>query len=289
MNTSAEAQTALWQRILRSPLLRLIVLGAMMLFFMGWAQSWLDDYKASPLLNVPIQIVLGLAAIALYVAYGKLIERREVTELSTPGLVREWAIGASVGAGLYTACAMSLMLLGYYKVEGFNPIVFLLPNLAMAIKSGIFEELLFRGILHKSVEDIFGSWAAIAASSLVFGLVHFFNPAGTLGGAIYISIEAGLLLSAAYMATRRLWICMGFHMGWNYFQSAVFSGVVSGSVTEPGLLKATIQGPAWLTGGTFGMEQSIFALVYCTSAGVILLMIAIRRGHLIPPFGKRAA
>ncbi len=287
MNTSPEAQTPLWKRVLRSPLLRLIVLGTGMLFFMGWAQSWLDDYKASPLLSTLIQIVLGLSAIALYVAYAKFVERREVTELSTPGLVGEWAIGATVGAGLYTACAVSLMLLGYYKFEGFNPVVFLLPNLAMAIKSGIFEELLFRGILHKSVEDIFGSWAGIAASSLVFGLVHFFNPAGTLGGAIYISIEAGLLLSAAYMATRRLWICMGFHMGWNYFQSAVFSGVVSGSATEPGLLKATIDGPAWLTGGSFGMEQSIFALVYCTSAGVILLLIAIRRGHLMRPIWKR--
>lgn len=289
MNAYAEAQTALWQRVLRSPFVRLIVLGTMMLFFMGWAQSWLDDYKASPLLNVLIQIVLGLSAIALYVAYGKFIERREVTELSTPGLVREWAIGAMVGAGLYTACAMSLMLLGYYKIEGFNPVVFLLPNLAMAIKSGIFEELLFRGILHKSVEDMLGSWAAIAASSLVFGLVHLQNPAATLGGAIYIAIEAGLLLSAAYMVTRRLWICMGFHMGWNYFQSAVFSGVVSGSVSDPGLLKATIEGPAWLTGGAFGMEQSIFALVFCTSAGVILLAIAIRRGHLLPPVWKRKA
>lgn len=289
MNTSAEAQTAFWQRVLRSPLLRLIVLGAVMFQFMGWAQSWLDDYKASPLLSALIQIVLGLAAIALYVAYGMFVERREVAELSTPGLVREWALGAFLGASLYTACAVSLMLLGYYKIEGFNPVVFLLPNVALAIKSGIFEELLFRGILHKSVEDMFGSWAGIAASSLVFGLLHLLNPAATLGGAIYISIEAGLLLSAAYMVTRRLWICMGLHMGWNYFQSAVFSGVVSGSVTEPGLLKATIEGPAWLTGGAFGMEHSIFALVYCTSAGVILLMIAIRRGQLMRPLWQRKA
>jgi membrane protease YdiL (CAAX protease family) len=178
------------------------------------------------------------------------------------------------------------MLLGIYKVEGFNPLLFLLPNLASAIKSGIFEELIFRGVLFRSVEAMFGSWVAILVSSLAFGLLHLLNPGAMLGGAIYICIEAGLLFSAAYLVTRRLWICMGFHMAWNYFQSAVFSGVVSGAVTDPGLLKATIEGPELLTGGSFGMEHSVVALVICTTAGVILLLIAIRRGHMMPPMWK---
>jgi membrane protease YdiL (CAAX protease family) len=277
----------MWLRILQSPLTRLIVLGAAMFQFMGWAQARLEQFHDTPLLGVPIQIALGLAAIALYAAYGKFIERRDVTELSTPGLGREWVIGALIGAGLYTACAVILMALGIYKVEGLNPLAFLIPNLALAIKSGVFEELLFRGVLFRSVEAIFGSWVGILVSSLVFGLLHLLNPDATLGGAIYICIEAGLLLAAAYLVTRRLWICMGFHMAWNYFQSAVFSGVVSGAVSDPGLLKARIEGPELLTGGSFGMEHSVVALVLCTTTGVILLMIAIRRGHIMPPFWKR--
>jgi membrane protease YdiL (CAAX protease family) len=286
MNTSSEPKSALWLRILH-PLIRLIILGGGLFYFMGWAQALLEDFHDRPLLNIPIQIGLGLVAIALYYAYARFIERREVTELTTPGLAREWAIGAVCGAGLYTASAVSLMLLGIYKVEGLNPVSFMLPALALAIKSGVFEELIFRGVLHRSVETLFGSWVAILVASLAFGLIHLTNPEATLGGAIYICIEAGLLLSAAYLVTRRLWMCMGFHMAWNYFQSAVFSGVVSGAVADPGLLKATIDGPEWLTGGSFGMEHSIFALVYCTSVGVILLVIAIRRGHLMPPMWKR--
>ena len=287
MADASLAGQPLWLRILQFPLTRILVLGAVLVYFMAWAQSWLDDYHKLPMPSMAIQLVLGLAAIGLYVAWGKFIERREVAELSTPGLGREWAIGALCGAGLYTASAVVLMLLGIYKVEGLNPWLFLLPNLALAIKSGIFEELIFRGVLFRSVEAMFGSWVGILVSSLAFGLLHLLNPGATLGGAMYICIEAGLLLSAAYLVTRRLWICMGFHMAWNYFQSAVFSGVVSGSVSDPGLLKARIEGPEWLTGGSFGMEHSVVALVVCTTTGVILLLMAIRRGHMMPPMWKR--
>lgn len=284
-DTSLAAQPV-WQRVLLM-LLRIAVLGGFLFFFMAWSEAWLEAYYDRPLMNIPIQLALGLAAILIYLAYGKIIERRDVTEVSTPGLFKEWGTGVLMGALLYTACAVTLMLLGIYKVEGFNPLSFLLPAIALAIKSGIFEELIFRGVLHRSVEAIFGSWAGIVASSFAFGFLHLLNPGANLGGAIYISIEAGLLLSAAYLVTRRLWMCIGFHMGWNYCQSAIYSGVVSGAVADPGLLKATIEGPALLTGGSFGMEESIFALLYCTTAGVILVIIAKRRGHLLPPSWNR--
>lgn len=68
---------------------------------------------------------------------------------------------------------------------------------------------------------------------------------------------------------------------------AVFSGVVSGAVSDPGLLKARIEGPELLTGGSFGMEHSVIALVLCTTTGVILLQIAIRRGHMMAPMWAR--
>lgn len=286
MNEKVEPHRAIWLQIALA-ILRLLVLGGASIYFMGWAEGRLTQFHDQPWLNIAVQIGLALAAIAIYVAFARLIERREATELSTPGIAREWAVGAAIGVGLYTACAVALMLLGYYQVEGLNPVAFVLPAAALAIKSGVFEELIFRGVLHQSVETIFGSWAGILASSFVFGFLHLLNPAATLAGAIYISIEAGLLLSAAYMVTRRLWICMGFHMGWNFVQEGVYSGVVSGGPGEPGLLKAVIEGPTLFTGGAFGMEQSIFALVFCTTTGVILLMIAIRRGHLVPPIWKR--
>ncbi len=273
----------LWLRILQFPLTRIIVLGGILFYMMAFNNGFLEKLKGQTLPSVAITIGMGLLAMAIYVAYGRLIERREVRELSLPGMGREWATGALIGAGLYAACALILIVLGMYRIEGLNPWTFLIPAIASALSAGIFEELFFRGVLFRSVEDMAGSWIALVVSSLVFGLAHLVNPAGTLQGAVYISIEAGLLLAAAYLVTRRLWVSMGFHMAWNYTQSAVFSGIVSGSITDPGLLRDTIEGPELLTGGSFGMEESIFALIICTTAGVILLRIAMRRGHIVPP------
>ena len=50
---------------------------------------------------------------------------------------------ALLGVGLYSGCAVILMMLGFYRVEGFNPLSFLIPAIAMAVKSGLFEELVF--------------------------------------------------------------------------------------------------------------------------------------------------
>jgi hypothetical protein len=286
MTDTSLAEQPLWLRILH-PLLRLVVLGTGLFAFMIWADVTSQQFHGRPVLNILIQPSLGLLAIAIYFGWGRFIERREVSELSTHGMAREWGVGVLIGVVLYSACAVTLMLLGIYKVQGFNSAAFLLPAVAMAIKSGVFEELIFRGVLHRSVEAIFGSWAGILASSLAFGLIHLVNPGAEIKGAIYISVEAGLLLSAAYLVTRRLWICIGFHMGWNYVQSAIYSGVVSGAVADPGLLQATIEGSDFLTGGSFGMEESILALVYCTTAGIVLLVIAIRRGHILPPLWNR--
>jgi len=278
----------LWLRVLQFPLTRLIVLGGIVFYMMAWTEGRLIEAKDTPWIAAAIAAALALVAMGVYVAWGKLIERREVTELSLPGAGREWGIGGLIGIGLYTGCVLLLMVIGMFKIEGLNPLSYMIPAVAMAVKSSVFEELLFRGVLFKSVEDMAGSWIAIIVSSLVFGFVHLLNPDGTFAGAAYIAIEAGLLLSAAYLVTRRLWMAIGYHMLWNYVQSAVYSGIVSGSVALPGLFQVKIDGPTFFTGGNFGMEQSIFALILCTLAGIVMLRIAMRRGHLVPaPWNRK--
>jgi membrane protease YdiL (CAAX protease family) len=280
--------TPLWLRILQLPLSRLVFLGGIVFYMMVWSEGRIQAFKDSPLIGVAVAVAMALVVLAVYVAWGKWIERRDVTELSLPGAGREWAMGGLIGVVLYSGCVLLLMLFGMYRIEGLNPLSYMIPAAAMAVKSSVFEELLFRGVLFRSVEAMAGSWIAIIVSSLVFGLLHLLNPDATIAGAVYIAIEAGLLLAAAYLVTRRLWMAIGYHMLWNYVQSAVFSGIVSGGVSLPGLFQAKIEGPSFFTGGTFGMEQSVCALVLCTLTGVVMLVIAMRRGHMVPaPWNRK--
>jgi membrane protease YdiL (CAAX protease family) len=163
------------------------------------------------------------------------------------------------------------------------------PGIAAALSAAIFEELLFRGVIFLSVETWFGSWAALFVSSLVFGLTHLLNPQATLEGALFIAVEAGILLAAAFMLTRRLWLSMSFHASWNFTQSAIFSGAVSGNDAQEGLIRGTVTGPDWLTGGSFGVESSVLALVLCSATGLVMLVMAARRGLIVPPIRKRTA
>jgi hypothetical protein len=287
MNDTSELKPALWLRILQSPLARLILLGGPVFFMMGLSNGFMKEFKGTPLQSIAAAAGMAALAVAVYVGFGRFIERRSVSELSLPGAGREWGAGLLIGAGLYTACVLILIALGMYRIEGLNPWTFVIPAVAMALSSGVFEELIFRGALFRSVEDMFGSWISLAVSALVFGLVHLANPAGTIVGAIYISIEAGVLLAAAYMLTRRLWLSIGFHMAWNYTQSAIFSGIVSGNAPEPGLIRSNIRGPEVLTGGSFGLESSVLAFALCTATGVVMLIMAARRGKIVPPFWRR--
>lgn len=274
-------------RILSSPLGRIVVLGCLLVLLMALNGDVMMSYGDAPLRAIAHVVALAIAGFAVYLGYAHFIERRSVTELALPGMGRELGVGLLIGAGLYAACELILMALGIYRINGLNPLSFALPAIAMALSSGIYEELLFRGLLFRSVETWFGSWAALVVSSLVFGLTHLMNPQGTMEGALFIAVEAGVLLAAAFMLTRRLWLSIGFHIAWNYTQSAIFSSIVSGNDAAQGLVKSTVKGPDYLTGGSFGLESSVLALVLCTVTGVVMLVMAAKRGRIVPPKWKR--
>jgi len=287
MNDTAEP-APLWLRILQFPPIRLFLLGVPLFYCLGFSNAFMEQNKGSPIMAAIVASAMIALAMWIYVGFARYIERRAPSDLDfNPGL-RELGIGMLVGSGLYSLGVLVLMVLGYARIDGVNPVSIMIPAIAMALSSGFLEELLFRGALYRIVEEWLGSWASVVISSVVFGAVHLMNPDATITGAIFISIEAGLLLAAAYMLTRRLWLGIGFHISWNYTQSAVFGGVVSGGVAEPGLFKTVITGPDLITGGGFGLEASLIPCIIATSTGAYLAYKAVQAGHVVLPFWSRA-
>lgn len=289
MTTLPNPHPGIARRILGSPPARVLVLGFILLLMLALNSDVLTSYAGQPVKAVLHIVAMDIAGFGVYIGYATFIKQRAVPELALPGMGRELGIGLLIGAGLFTACELILMALGIYRINGLNPLSYMVPAIAMALSSSVFEELLFRGVVFRSVEAWFGSWAALVVSSLVFGLTHLINPQGTIEGALFIAVEAGILLAAAFMLTRRLWLSIGFHLAWNYTQSAIFSGIVSGNDAQQGLIRSTMKGPDWLTGGSFGVESSVLALILCTSTGIAMLVMAARRGKIVAPIWKRPA
>ncbi|MCX7512921.1 CPBP family intramembrane glutamic endopeptidase [Frateuria hangzhouensis] len=233
---------------------------------------------------------LGFRAVAPLLAYlvlVKLIERRPVRELSLRRLAPDGALGLAAGALLFSAVVGILWLLGSYHVIGSNPGAhWFVAALTVGLGAGIGEEIMFRGVLYRLVEEGLGSWIALLVSALFFGAVHLNNPGATLWAGTAIAIEAGILFGLVYLVTRSLWICMGLHAAWNFVQGTVYGIPVSGTKAD-GWLVSTPSGPDWLSGGVFGAEASVVALTLSLLVSAALLSVALRRGLIVPPYWRR--
>lgn len=188
---------------------------------------------------------------------------------------------------LFSAVVGVLYLLGSYRVTGTNPYAQWLPALLMAgLGAGIGEEIICRGVLFRIVEEGLGSWWALLVSALFFGAVHIGNPGATLWSSAAIAIEAGLLFGMLYHVTRSLPACMGLHAAWNFAQGTIYGIPVSGTRADGWLVSAR-SGPDWLSGGAFGAEASVIALALCSLCTIGLLVVARRRGSIVPPSWRR--
>ncbi|MGV2983662.1 lysostaphin resistance A-like protein [Microbacterium sp. AGC85] len=240
---------------------------------------------ASALENPVAALLIGalLAVLVLWVYRLAVlrIERRPAVELAPANAKRMIVLGFAGGLLLSAATVGILALFGGYRITGWGSLSGALTVIGMMCAIAVAEEVLFRGVIFGLVQKRAGTWLALAVSAALFGLVHLVNPGATVWGAVAIAIEAGLMLGAAYVATGSLWLPIGLHLGWNIATVAVFGTVTSGSESRGAIVTATTSGPDWLTGGSFGPEASVIAVVVCSAATAILLAIARRRGRIV--------
>ncbi len=264
------------RRFLAFPVVRLVLAVAPIAGFLVAANA----------LDLPMLVAGGVVPL-LYVAYVRVVERRPVTELATAGAAGELLRGFVIGAALFAVTMAILYLAGVAAITRGDGWQALAAGLGAAVAAALIEETLMRAIFFRIVEESLGSVIALVASAALFGFLHAFNPDATLVSTVAIALEAGVILAAAYLYTRRLWMAIGLHAAWNFTEGGVFGANVSGRGGH-GLFASYFAGRPILSGGAFGPEASVVAVVVCLIAGVTLLVQSRRRGHFRPPFWARS-
>jgi len=230
-----------------------------------------------PLYYLVYLIASILVCYFVYRAYVRLVEKRPVSELAAAGAPGELGVGALVGFGLVAVVVGLLWVVGGYRIVGRNALGVVFVLLANDGAGAFVEEVILRGVLFRITEEQLGTWVALAVSVVLFALLHLAGPGATLTSTIVVGIEGGVLLSAAYVLTRRLWLSIGIHFGWDFSQDAIF-GIGKGA---KGLVVGELSGPALLSGGSTGIEGSFVALLVCLGAGAYLLARAHRQGNFV--------
>jgi hypothetical protein len=178
---------------------------------------------------------------------------------------RELGLGLALGAVLMGLIFIVQLLAGWLVVEG-NAfeigagavVSSLFTPLILFILVGYYEELVFRGYILQNLMEGAGLVWGLIISSILFGGLHLVNPNPTWFSLAGIT-GAGLLMAYAWIKTKRLWLPIGLHIAWNFFEGAVFGFPVSG-ITIDSLLKIRDSGPAWMTGAEFGPEGGLIVL-----------------------------
>jgi membrane protease YdiL (CAAX protease family) len=227
--------------------------------------------------------VMSLIVFFTYLAGVKWIERRKAVEFAPARAVPEVATGAGLGFLLFAAVMGVLFAVGVYHPSGWGTGAQLAHGLFLAVLAGVMEEILFRGLLFRLSARVVGTWGALLFTSALFGLAHAANPGATFSSSAAIALEAGTLLGAAYAATQRLWLPIALHIGWNFTEGSIFSMSVSGTGTREGLLRGSLSGPRLLTGGAFGPEASLVAVILCLAVAIFFLWRTVKLGRVEPP------
>lgn len=179
------------------------------------------------------------------------------------GWLRDLLIGSAIGlASLIVAVGIATIGSGLsfsFSDAGTTSIGrSMLGSAALLSVAALAEEAMFRGYGLQTLSRAKLAWLGVLLTSVPFALVHLSNPNVVPVVTFVNTALAGVWLAAAYLRTRSLWLPLGVHWSWNWALGWLFGLPVSGIklVSSP-LLNASDAGPAWLTGGSYGIEGGV--------------------------------
>ncbi len=243
----------------------------------------------NPVSGSPAAILIGgtaeLIAVTLSVYLSRrFLDRRSFTSLGLSVNRRasmDIIAGFAITFVIMGAIILTMRALGWIQFEGFawqsqSPLLVGGSSLVILlgfILVGWSEELLSRGYHLQTIASGTNLFWGLILSSIVFGILHLLNP-----NASWIAVTgiffAGLFLASGYLRTGQLWLSIGLHIGWNFFEGAVFGFPVSGLSIYP-LLQIHVSGPTLWTGGAFGPEAGLIVLP-ALAVGIVLVILYTR-------------
>jgi membrane protease YdiL (CAAX protease family) len=251
--------------ILWALLLFAIAFGSMLASVFG--ASWLHlrgNFAYLPAIAVPV------LAFYVYVLLVHRFEKRKVWEFqASPAIVSEVTLGFVFGGVFIAAMWGLLCAFGMYGVHRgvwtrwFDDFVF------DSYISAVVEEIAFRAILFRIFARLWGVRSGVLLSSLLFGLVHITH--GSWLGVLGIAINGGITMALLYVITGRLWMSIGMHLGYDFIETSVL-----GVGSDHGLLISTPNphAAAWLTGGSFGPDAAVPAMILGLLINIVLWRFA---------------
>ncbi|THF84285.1 CPBP family intramembrane metalloprotease [Cohnella fermenti] len=265
----------MWRSLGASPIVWVIA-GALGIILADAIIRPLAD-QATGIISLILALAEGVIVIIVYKLTMNHLARRSTPELSGQRAGVEAGMGLLTGALFVLVSAFTIVAAGGYSIQWANaaePGSALGASIASALGAAIVEELIFRGLLFQAIRQWAGNGLALAVTSLFFGVAHLGNTGATLWSGFAITIEAGLLLGAAFLWRRNLWFVIGLHCAWNAIES-LLGTPVSGHAPD-GLYTVQASGSALLTGGDFGLEGSVVPVLISLAMAIPMLIRARR-------------
>ncbi len=234
--------------------------------------------------NYIISVSEAVLALVSYIFLFRFYEKRQVKELRVSTVVTNAVTGFTTGLTLQSLFILVIYVMGHYSILYINPVTFVIPGFMAALTAGFVAELLLCGIIFRLTEEKLGTVIALIISTLIFAIAH-----GSVEGATFISIcattvQAAIMLNAAYIFSRSLWLPIFLHFSWDFAEPAIYGAVNPGISVLKSLFESKITGPAILSGGQFGPQNSIQSFVLCSITAFIFLRLAKQKNNFIKPY-----
>ncbi|BCZ45256.1 membrane protein [Clostridium gelidum] len=212
-----------------------------------------------------LQLMQCMAMIFFIVLFWRVLDGRKLKDIGLTNIKsssKDLCIGLLIGAISFTIVAIVLLTTKSVELANdFNKPKFslvLIIQLIIFIFVGFNEEL-FRGYCMTVLKQTKKSWIPIIVSSVIFALMHSMNAGISLLAYINLFLF-GISMGYLFMKTKNIWMCIGYHITWNYFQGDVFGFLVSGNVTDSIYAIRTIS-PNLINGGSFGPEGGLVVTI----------------------------